>query len=71
MGKMPKNVLQYFKYISQGMSKAEARKKAGLPPKKKGGGRKKWGPGNALYEWQRSHGGRSKRKSKRKRKKKK
>jgi hypothetical protein len=54
MGKMPKNVLQYFKYVNQGMSKAAARKKAGLPPKK--GRRKKWRPGHPLYEWQKKYG---------------
>jgi len=46
---MPKNVVQYFKFLNQGMSKAEARKKAGLPPAKP---KKEWGPGHPLYEWQ-------------------
>lgn len=50
-GKMPENVKQYFKYLNQGMSKAEARKKAGLPPKSKAK-KKAWGPGHPLYDWQ-------------------
>ncbi len=33
--KMPSNVLKYFKLVSGGMSKAKARKEAGLPPKKR------------------------------------
>ena len=49
---MPANVKEYFKYLNQGMSKQAARKKAGLPPSK---GRKKWGPGHPLYEWQKKH----------------
>lgn len=49
---MPANVIKYFKLVNQGMSKAEARKEAGLPKSK---GRKKWGPGHPLYEWQKKH----------------
>lgn len=38
---MPENVKQYFRYLNQDLSKAEAREKAGLPPPQP---RKKWGP---------------------------
>jgi hypothetical protein len=51
--KMPANVIKYFKLVNQGMSKAEARKEAGLPKSK--GKRKKWGPGHPLYDWQKKH----------------
>ena len=50
--KMPANVIKYFKLVNQGMSKAEARKEAELPKSK---GRKKWGPGHPLYDWQKKH----------------
>ena len=50
--KMPAGVIKYFKLVNQGMSKAEARKEAGLPKSK---GRKKWGPGHPLYDWQKKH----------------
>ena len=46
---MPENVKEYFRNITKGMSKADARKAAGMPPKSKG--RKKWGPGHPLYDW--------------------
>jgi len=51
---MPENVKEYFRNITKGMSKAEARKAAGMPPKSKG--RKKWGPGHPLYDWKQKHG---------------
>lgn len=53
--KMPSNVLKYFKLRGQGKSKAEARKLAGMGKSKGKTGRKKWGPGNPLYEWQKKH----------------
>ncbi len=49
--KMPANVKKYFQLLGSGMSKASARKEAGLPPKSKSR-KRAWGLGNALYDYQ-------------------
>lgn len=46
--RMPANVQQYFRLLNEDYSKSEARKEAGLGPKKK---KVAYGPGHPLWEY--------------------